>query len=95
MIAGYEIRPIRADSSTARVEVRYERLGYVRTTGRRTVTFEPDESIEVRVFTVALTDNGWRIVAPQMDQHVLVAATLRHSPLTPEDRTRIEALGGR
>ncbi|MGH7645492.1 MAG: hypothetical protein ACREMR_07885 [Gemmatimonadales bacterium] len=92
LIKGYEVRSIRADSSTARVEVGYERLGYVQTTGRNTVAFQSAQGLEVRVFTVALTDNGWRIVAPQLDQHVLVEPALRHSPFTAEDRTRLQQL---
>ncbi len=90
VIRGYTVRPLRADSSTGRVEVRYDRLGYVQTTGRTTVAFEAAEGPELRVFTVALTDNGWRIVAPQIDQHVLVEPALRHSPFSPEDRRLVE-----
>lgn len=95
LISRYEIVPLHTDSSTGRVEVTYYRAGYVRTTGGRTVSFEPDTGREVQVFTVALTFNGWRIVAPQLDQHVLLDAALAQSPFSAADRNRIEALKNR
>lgn len=92
LITSYEITPIRADSSTARVEVVFRRAGYVRTTGDSTVAFHPDAAREVQVFTVALTFNGWRIVAPQLDQHVSVEAALDRSPLSSSDRAKVASL---
>src|SRR6266704_2966850 len=67
VVRGFQISPVRADSSTARVTVTYRVAGYVRTTGRTTAAFVDDTATETRIFTVALTDNGWRIVAPQID----------------------------
>lgn len=92
LITGYQLRALHADSSTGRVEVAYTRAGYVRITGDSSVSFEPDPAREVQVFTVALTFNGWRIVAPQLDQHVLVDPALNQSPFSPADRRRLEAM---
>jgi hypothetical protein len=86
------VDPIRADSSTARVSVTYEVVGHVETTGRTTARFVPDSSTERFVFTVALTDNGWRIVAPQIDPHLLPGAALSYSPLSQVDRGKLRAL---
>lgn len=92
LITGYRLRALHADSSTGRVEVAYTRAGYVRATGDSSVSFKPDAAREVQVFTVALTFNGWRIVAPQLDQHVLVEPALTQSPFSPADRRRLQTM---
>lgn len=89
VISGYEVTPLSADSSTARVRVDYRRVGYVRTTGARSVEFDQSIATELRVFTVALSDNGWRIIAPQIEQHVLVEAAMSLSPLSEADKDRL------
>jgi hypothetical protein len=92
VISGYVATPLSADSSTARVRVDYRRAGYVRTTGARSVEFEQSIATESHVFTVALSDNGWRITAPQIEQHVLVETALSLSPLNEGDKDRLSKL---
>lgn len=92
LITGYQLRMLHADSSTGRVEVAYARAGYVRATGDSSVSFQPDSGREVHVFTVALTFNGWRIVAPQLDPHVLVGPALTQSRFSPADRRQVQAM---
>ena len=72
VIIGYKLRTIHADSSTARIAITYDVTGtvdvdtsahYIRKPSTQTVTF-----------TLALTDVGWRIVAPTIEPHVLGTA---------------------
>ena len=92
IITAFEVKPLHTDSSTARVEVTYRRAGFLETVGRSTAKFVRNAAAEERVFTVALTDNGWRITAPQMDQHVLASAVPDWTPLTESDRGTLKTL---
>lgn len=89
VISDYQILPIRADSSTARIEVRYRVLGDVTPTSRTTMGFVPREGTEALVFTVVLTGNGWRIAAPQIRPHILPSAILGKGYLTADDSIRV------
>ena len=78
------VPPKNIAGSPAKIAVRYDVMGWIVSSG-----FIPQEKIEVFEFEVAQTDEGWRIQAPQIDQHILpeIAATM--ALLTPEDAARI------
>jgi hypothetical protein len=94
LVTDYTVEVLSSDSSTARVRVQYDRVGFVRST-QRAVRFDSDSAKEARVFTVALTDNGWRVVAPQMDQHVGLESALQVSPFDDSQRRLLSAMLGR
>jgi hypothetical protein len=95
VITGFQIAPLHADSSTARVQVTYERAGFLRPADASTMEFHADSAVETTVFTLALTDNGWRIVAPQQPQHVLASAIPSQTMLNDGDRQRLKSLAER
>jgi hypothetical protein len=84
--------PLSGDSSTARVRVTYDRIGSVTNTAPDSLQFEQGEIQEITVFTAVLTDNGWRIAAPQQPYHVQVGPLLEKARLSAESRARLQAL---
>jgi len=91
LVSSVSLTVLSADSSTARVRVGYVRQGFVRAT-EHGVRFDRDFASEETVFTAVLTDAGWRIAAPQLEQHVGVAHALRLSPFTPQERELLNAV---
>jgi hypothetical protein len=81
------VPPANIAGSPAKIVVRYDVIGWVVASG-----FIPEEKIEGFVFEVALTDEGWRIQAPQIDQHILPEVAAAIAFLTPEDATHIREL---
>lgn len=87
VIDGYALESLHADSSTARTKVRFRRIGHIESRGGGKANFISDVHHEEIVFTSALTDNGWRIVAPQIEPHVAVDTVLLRSFLSDDDLT--------
>lgn len=92
VINGMTTEPLSADSSTARVRVSYQRLGYMWNTALRAFRFVPDVGTESRVFTAVLMDEGWFLAEPQQPPHVAVRAVLEEFPILDDARTDLEKL---
>lgn len=92
VISGLTTERLSADSSTARVRVKYKRLGYINHTAADSSGFESNAADEGTVFTAVLMDNGWRIAAPQQPPHVAVGAVLRGDRLTAAARSALQRL---
>jgi len=86
------LTPISADSSTARVQVQYDVLGTITSTASDSLVFEASHTAQVIVFTAVLTDNGWRIAAPQQAFRVRAETLLTERRLLADSRTRLAAL---
>ena len=81
------VPPKTVAGSPARIKVSYDVIGWVVASG-----FIPQEKVEAFEFEVALTDEGWRIQAPQIDQHILPEIAAAISFLAPEDAAHIREL---
>lgn len=86
------IEPLSGDSSTARVRVVQNVLGFVSGDGDGRALFTEERGVETTVFTAVLTDNGWRIAAPQRAQHVSVDSALRKVPFDSATRAQLHLL---
>jgi hypothetical protein len=92
VVSRSEIEPLSGDSSTARVRVIQDVVGFVTGDGDRKALFTEERGVETTVFTAVLMDNGWRIAAPQRPQHVLVDSVLRKAPFDSSTRARLQLL---
>lgn len=91
VITGFDIRPLVVTTDTARVRVTYHRAGRIET-GESSARFVADDSLEVETFVVARTGEGWRIVEPQINQHILAKSVLAAVALGDQDRATLAAL---
>lgn len=92
VIRRYEVeKPATIVGSPAKITVRYDRMGWIETQEGQPVFLEQPR-VEVFTFIVLLGDGGWRISAPQIDQHVLGEVVAANDSLTPEDAARIREL---
>jgi len=92
VVRGVDLTPLSGDSSSARVQVAYERLGSITNTAPDSFTFEANQTPDVTVFTAVLTDNGWRIAAPQQPFRVRADTLLKMPRLTAGGKARLSAL---
>jgi hypothetical protein len=81
------VPPKNIAGSSAKIAVRYDVMGWIVASG-----FIPQEKVEAFEFEVAQTAEGWRIQAPQIDQHILPEIAAAVSILAPEDAARIREL---
>ncbi len=92
VIRGYTVeKPATISGSPAKITVRYDVLGWIVPTGAEW-TFMEQVGEEVFEFVVVQTDAGWRIDAPQIDQHVLAEVVAARPARTPADAARIREL---
>lgn len=88
VIRTYEVQPPPTIAgSPAKIPVRYDVIGWITSSG-----FISQEKLEKFIFVVVLTDDGWRIQAPQIDQHILAEVALKIGFLSAEDAARIREL---
>lgn len=92
VVRGVDFAPLSGDSSSARVQVAYERLGSITNTAPDSFTFEANQTPDVTVFTAVLTDNGWRIAAPQQPFRVMADTLLKMPRLSADSKARLSAL---
>jgi hypothetical protein len=92
VIRGYAVEPPpRIAGSPAKIPVRYDVIGWIVPEAGRAAFLEQEKE-EVFEFVVLLTDDGWRIDEPQIDQHVLATVAAASKALTQEDAARISEL---
>ena len=92
VIRGYTVdRPKAIEGSPARITVRYDVIGWIAPVGAEWVFME-QVGEEVFEFKVLRTDTGWRIDAPQIDQHVLAEVAASRPSRAPEDAARMRQL---
>lgn len=83
VIAGYHVEAIHRDSSTARFRVIYDVVGSIDAANQ--VRYVRNHRKQTVAFTLVLTDNGWRIAAPQIEPHVLASKVPRSTHLSSAD----------
>lgn len=88
-VAAWEEEPA---CSTARVRIKFKRLGYSNQTAEGSLTFQPDAAIDEFVATAVLMDNGWRLAAPQQDPRVSVSRALTDAPLDSAAKAALSAM---
>jgi hypothetical protein len=92
VIRGHTVeKPKAIHGSPARIAVRYDVLGWIAPMGAEWVFME-QVGEEVFEFVVLRTETGWRIDAPQIDQHVLAEVAAARPSRTAEDAARIREL---
>jgi hypothetical protein len=92
VIRGYTVeKPATIHGSPARITVRYDVLGWIAPVGADWIFMEQTGQ-EVFEFVVVRTEEGWRIDAPQIDQHVLAELVAARPNRIPEDAARIREL---
>jgi hypothetical protein len=92
VIRGYTVeKPKVIHGSPARITVRYDALGWIVPVGAEWIFMEQTGE-EVFEFVVVQTDQGWRIDAPTIDQHVLAEIVAARPGRSPEDAARIREL---
>jgi hypothetical protein len=91
VITGFDIRPLAIGADTARVRVTYNRAGRIET-GETSARFVSEPGLEEQTFVLARTDGRWRIVEPQINQHVFAKSVLTAVRLSNEDRAKLAAL---
>ena len=92
VIRGYTVeKPKTIHGSPAKITVRYDVIGWIAPVGAEWIFMEQTGE-EVFEFVVVQTDEGWRIDAPQIDQHVLAEVVAARPARTPEDAARIREL---
>ena len=84
-------RPRDIQGSPAKVPVRYECIGWVVPAQDHPVFIEGDR-IEVFTYVAVRGEGGWKIDAPQIDQHILAEVAASRENMTPEDAARIREL---
>lgn len=92
LVSGLTTIPLSADSSTARVRIRFKRLGYLNQSAEGSLTFQPDAAIDEFVATAVLMDNGWRLAAPQQMPRVSVSGALTNAPLDSASKAALSAI---
>lgn len=79
---------------SARIPVVFQRVGRIET-GENSARFVADAGQEVQQFFVEGRSTRWRIVEPQINQHVLAERVQELIPLGDGERKLIERAGRR
>jgi hypothetical protein len=76
LIRGYEVHAVVQDSTRFTAKVVYDRLGFITQNSASSILFEPQPARDTVMFELVRTKSGWRIVGPQLQPRVKVAAAL-------------------
>lgn len=92
VISGYEVGTANVVSDTARIPVRFRRIGRIET-DENSARFVSDTGQEAQQFVVERRETRWIIVEPQINQHVLAERVLALISLAEAEREALRRLG--